>query len=102
MLPGSRIDLQAPNPKTNQQMVCDEFSDDALESLLATLHDMYGFDFRDYSRAHIRRRVLHRMGVSGLSDPAALEKQISTPSQSQRCFEIRDFIAGFAKRSFRC
>ena len=78
MLPGSRIDLQAPNPKTNQQMVCDEFSDDALESLLATLHDMYGFDFRDYSRAHIRRRVLHRMSVSGLSDPAALEKQIST------------------------
>ena len=27
----------------------------------------YGYDFRNYARASLKRRILHRMAISGLS-----------------------------------
>ncbi len=33
----------------------------------------YGYDFRNYSKAHIKRRVLHRLGISTLSSVSRLQ-----------------------------
>ena len=37
-----------------------------LELLLEGIYRKYGFDFRDYSIVHIKRRLEHRLAVSGL------------------------------------
>ena len=37
-----------------------------LELLLEGIYRKYGFDFRDYSSVHIKRRLDHRLSVSGL------------------------------------
>jgi chemotaxis protein methyltransferase CheR len=37
-------------------------------SLLETIFQKYGYDFRQYSNAHIRRRISNRMLLSGLKD----------------------------------
>jgi len=34
--------------------------------LLEAVHQQYGYDFRQYSRAHITRRIANRMTISGL------------------------------------
>ncbi|HSW67822.1 MAG TPA: hypothetical protein VLH16_04515 [Bacteroidales bacterium] len=34
--------------------------------LLEAIYLKYGYDFRDYSAAHIKRRILHRMNLAGL------------------------------------
>jgi chemotaxis protein methyltransferase CheR len=36
----------------------------------------YGYDFRNYSKAHIKRRVLHRLGISMLSSVSQLQDRI--------------------------
>lgn len=44
--------------------------------LMEAIFLQYGYDFRDYSKAHIRRRVLHRLGTSALSSVSQLQDQI--------------------------
>ncbi|WP_246514737.1 CheR family methyltransferase [Desulfonema limicola] len=36
----------------------------------------YGYDFRNYARAHIKRRILHRLAVSGLDSISALQSRV--------------------------
>lgn len=36
--------------------------------LLETLYEKYGFDFRGYSEAHIRRRIKNRIQISGIKN----------------------------------
>ena len=43
-----------------------------LEGFLEGVHRRYGYDFRDYSRAHITRRLRHRLALSGLGSLAEL------------------------------
>lgn len=38
-----------------------------LQLLLEAIFLRYGYDFRNYSKAHIKRRVMHRLGTSQLS-----------------------------------
>jgi len=40
--------------------------------LLEGVFRRYGYDFRDYSLAHLRRRLRHRLELSGLSDLGAM------------------------------
>ena len=35
--------------------------------LLEAIFQMYGYDFRSYTKASIRRRVMHRLTMSGFS-----------------------------------
>lgn len=46
-----------------------------IPALLETLYQMYGYDFRDYSKAHINRRIANRMALSGLQSIAELESK---------------------------
>lgn len=43
-------------------------SDLEISTLLEAIYQKYGYDFRQYSQAHIRRRVTNRMAMSGLED----------------------------------
>ncbi|MCK5887100.1 MAG: protein-glutamate O-methyltransferase CheR [Alcanivorax sp.] len=47
----------------------DEISVEDIEIrlLLEAIYQMYGYDFRSYSKASIRRRVMHRMAMSGFA-----------------------------------
>lgn len=55
---------------TGEQVITD---DDAnieeleIRLLLEAIYSLYGYDFRQYSRASMRRRILHRLGLSGLN-----------------------------------
>ncbi len=44
-----------------------------LELLLQAIFLKYGYDFRDYSRAHIKRRVLHYIANKGLPNISSLQ-----------------------------
>ncbi len=47
-----------------------------LELLLQAVFLQYGYDFRDYSRAHVKRRVKHRMIQEGLKSISELQNKI--------------------------
>jgi chemotaxis protein methyltransferase CheR len=40
--------------------------------LFEGIYQRYGYDFRDYGKAHAKRRILHRLALSGLDSVSAL------------------------------
>jgi chemotaxis protein methyltransferase CheR len=46
-------------------------------SLLKTVYDKYGYDFREYSEAHVKRRLLNRMAMSGLKSISQMQSVIT-------------------------
>ncbi len=53
-----------------------------LELLLRAVFLQYGYDFRDYSRAHVKRRVKHRMIQEGLKSISELQNNILHDKES--------------------
>ena len=49
-----------------------------VELLLEAICMKYGYDFRSYSRAHIKRRVLNRLWISGLSNISEIQHMVLT------------------------
>lgn len=47
-----------------------------IELLLEAIFKKYGYDFRDYGKAHIKRRVLHRLASSKLESVSHLQHAI--------------------------
>jgi len=47
-----------------------------LQLLLEAIFLRYGYDFRNYSKAHIKRRVLHRLGTSQLQTVTDLQNKV--------------------------
>ncbi len=47
-----------------------------LELLLQAIFLQYGYDFRNYSRAHVKRRVKHRVKQEGLQSISQLQNEI--------------------------
>ena len=44
--------------------------------LLEAIYQKYGYDFRQYSEAHIRRRIMNRMAMSGLEGISQLQSMV--------------------------
>lgn len=44
--------------------------------LLEAVYQKYGCDFRQYSKAHIRRRIMNRMRLSGLEDVSQIQSRV--------------------------
>lgn len=44
--------------------------------LLEAIYLHYGYDFRDYSRAHIKRRINHRKTISGLQTITRIQEKV--------------------------
>ncbi|MDQ8732917.1 protein-glutamate O-methyltransferase CheR [Paenibacillus sp. LHD-38] len=65
--------------------ILDEISFDELEAieinlLLDGIYNVYGFDFRNYLRSSLRRRIQHRMNLEGLPTiTSLLEKVLHEP-----------------------
>jgi chemotaxis protein methyltransferase CheR len=51
-------------------------SDLEISLLLEAIYRKYGYDFREYSQAHIRRRIMNRMSVSGLEDVSQMQSRV--------------------------
>lgn len=47
-----------------------------LELLLEGVYQRYGYDFRDYGKAHAKRRILHRMALSGIKTISELQMKV--------------------------
>ncbi len=60
-----------------------ELSDDYRDTLdievnllLEAIYQKYGYDFRQYSKAHIKRRIVHRISSSGLKSVSELQHKV--------------------------
>jgi len=47
-----------------------------IQLLLEAIFLRYGYDFRNYSKAHIKRRILHRLGISMLTSVSQLQDKV--------------------------
>jgi chemotaxis protein methyltransferase CheR len=47
-----------------------------LHVLLEAIYLHYGYDFRDYARASVKRRVMHRLGLSGLKHLGEMQHEL--------------------------
>lgn len=47
-----------------------------IEILLQAIFNRYGYDFRDYSKAHVRRRILNRMQLAHLPSISMLQHKV--------------------------
>jgi chemotaxis protein methyltransferase CheR len=54
----------------------DEVERIELDCLLEAVHRRYGFDFREYAPASLRRRVQRRMKIEGLETVSALQERL--------------------------
>jgi chemotaxis protein methyltransferase CheR len=50
----------------------------AIAQLLHTVYEKYGFDFREYSYAHLKRRIMNRVRLSGFCSIQELESKIAS------------------------
>ncbi|TDD75457.1 CheR family methyltransferase [Flavobacterium caseinilyticum] len=53
-----------------------ETSDLEISLLLEAIYRKYGYDFRQYSQAHIRRRIMSRMVMSGFEDISEMQSTV--------------------------
>ncbi|MBP9151339.1 MAG: protein-glutamate O-methyltransferase CheR [Flavobacteriales bacterium] len=60
-------DLQAP---------LSAITDIEINLLLDAIYRRYGYDFRDYSKAHVKRRILGRMRLSRLESVSLMQHQV--------------------------
>lgn len=44
--------------------------------LLEAVYQKYGYDFRQYSKAHIKRRVMNKMTLSGLKEVSKIQSKV--------------------------
>ncbi len=44
--------------------------------LLEAIYQMYGYDFRSYSKASMKRRIQHRLGMSGLANISQMIEKV--------------------------
>lgn len=47
-----------------------------IKLLLEAIFNKYGYDFRNYSKAHIKRRILHRLSASGLNSISEIQYKV--------------------------
>lgn len=47
-----------------------------IQLFLEALWLKYGYDFRNYARAHIKRRILHRLSISGMDSISQLQSKV--------------------------
>ena len=61
-----------PNLETQASTITDV----EIELLLEVIFRRYGYDFRDYSKAHVKRRVLNRMRSEKLESISIMQHKV--------------------------
>lgn len=73
------LQVEMGGENSNNQDPVDTYSEDVeLEVLLQAVFLKYGYDFREYSRAHIKRRVLHYIAGLGMTNISGLQHLLLT------------------------
>jgi len=57
-------------------MKSENISELEISLLLEAVYQKYGYDFRQYSKAHINRRIRNRMVLSGLEDVSQIQSKV--------------------------
>lgn len=57
-------------------MKYNDTSDLEISLLLQAIYQKYGYDFRQYSEAHIRRRIMNRMAILRLDDVSQMQSKV--------------------------
>ena len=57
-----------------------------LELLLQAVYLKYGYDFRNYSKAHLKRRIYQRLKLSGLNTISELQNKVLWDNEFYRIF----------------
>ncbi|NEW84627.1 MAG: protein-glutamate O-methyltransferase CheR [Mariniphaga sp.] len=57
-------------------MIDQNTSELEISLLLEAVYHKYGYDFRQYSKAHIRRRIINRMILSGFEDISQMQTKL--------------------------
>lgn len=57
-------------------MVHKDISEKEISLLLEAVYLKYGYDFRQYSRAHIKRRIMNRLVLSGFEDVSQMQSKV--------------------------
>jgi len=56
--------------------ILEDIEDIEVDLLIEGIYRKYGYDFRNYSRAHIKRRILHRIGKDSLETVSELQNKV--------------------------
>lgn len=59
-------------------MDCSNSTDHEIASLLEMVEEKYGYDFRNYSQAHIRRRIMNRLKMEGNWSVQELKERVES------------------------
>lgn len=51
-------------------------AEDEFRGLLEAFYQKYGYDFRQYSEAHVKRRIMNRMAMSGLENVSQMQSKV--------------------------
>jgi len=57
-------------------MTSEDTSELEISLLLEAVYQKYGYDFRQYSKAHINRRIRNRLVLSGLDDVSQIQSKV--------------------------
>lgn len=68
----------------------EEISHPQIMEFLGLVYEEYGYDFRDYSPAHLKRRMLNRMSLEGINQLKDLQTKILSDPQFAAQF-LKDF-----------
>ncbi len=63
-------------PINNPGATNEDKDGDDFRELLEALYQKYGYDFRQYSEAHIKRRIRNRMTLSGVKDISEMQSKV--------------------------
>jgi chemotaxis protein methyltransferase CheR len=63
-------------PNTEENIKGRDIEAIELDLLLEGIYQRYGFDFRNYGKAHAKRRILHRLAVSGFRSISELLHEV--------------------------
>jgi chemotaxis protein methyltransferase CheR len=51
-------------------------TENKFHGMLEAVYQKYGYDFREYSEAHIKRRIMNRMSLSGVKDIPHMQSKV--------------------------
>lgn len=66
--------------------MAEEITDTDLTSILETVYEEYGYDFRNYSRAHVKRRINNRLSIAGIHSGKEAAQRIRKDKVFATCF----------------
>lgn len=63
-----------------------DIQDIEINLLLQAVHFKYGYDFSNYSKAHLKRRILHRLNLSDLNTISEMQNKILWDKEFYKIF----------------